>query len=117
MLIIHLVLALTLIGIVLLQRSEGGGLGIGGGGNLMTGRQSATALGKVTWIFAMAFLATSLGLTILTAKDQASDSIVERLGTQVISVETDDGLDLTFQPEEVLPLELDNSPALPPKAE
>ncbi|MDG1787452.1 MAG: preprotein translocase subunit SecG, partial [Paracoccaceae bacterium] len=50
-LIVHLLLALTLIGVVLLQRSEGGGLGMGsggGGGGAMTGRSAASALAKVT---------------------------------------------------------------------
>ena len=52
-LIIHLLLALGLIGVVLMQRSEGGGLGMGGGGGgVMSGRAAATALGKVTWILA-----------------------------------------------------------------
>ena len=46
-LVVHLILAICLIGVVLLQRSEGGGLGIGGGGGgVMTGRQAAPALGK-----------------------------------------------------------------------
>ena len=54
---IHLLLALALIGVVLLQRSEGGGLGMGGGGGgAMTGRAAATALGKMTWILAAAFI-------------------------------------------------------------
>ncbi len=59
---IHLILALGLIGTVLLQRSEGGGLGIGGGGGggAMSGRSAATALAKVTWILAIGFLITSL---------------------------------------------------------
>ena len=55
-LIVHLLLALTLIGVVLLQRSEGGGLGMGsggGGGGAMTGRSAASALAKVTWILAI----------------------------------------------------------------
>ena len=55
-LVIHLILALGLIGIVLLQRSEGGGLGIGGGGGGVSGRPASTALGKVTWLFAIALI-------------------------------------------------------------
>ncbi|MFC2966735.1 preprotein translocase subunit SecG [Acidimangrovimonas pyrenivorans] len=83
-LIIHLILALCLIGVVLLQRSEGGGLGMGsgdgGGGGVMTGRQAATALAKLTWIFAIAFLATSVTLTILAAQKSAGSSVVDQLG-------------------------------------
>lgn len=82
-LIIHLILALCLIGVVLLQRSEGGGLGMGGGGGgggVMTGRQAATALAKLTWIFAIAFIATSVTLTILAARNSAGSSVVDQIG-------------------------------------
>ncbi|WP_116132223.1 preprotein translocase subunit SecG [Tropicimonas sp. IMCC34043] len=79
-LIVHLILALSLIGIVLLQRSEGGGLGLGGGGGgVMTGRAAATALGKVTWIFAVAFFVTSISLTILAASKSGTQSVVDRI--------------------------------------
>lgn len=80
-LIVHLILALCLIGVVLLQRSEGGGLGLGGGGGgLVTSRGAATALGKVTWAFAIAFIITSLTLTIIAAQNSASGSVLDRLG-------------------------------------
>lgn len=80
-LVIHLLLAVALIGVVLLQRSEGGGLGIGGGGGgVMSGRGAATALGQATWWIAGAFLVTSLALTILAAHDSATGSVVDRLG-------------------------------------
>lgn len=82
-LIVHLVLALTLIGVVLLQRSEGGGLGMGGGGGgVMSGRAAASALSKVTWGLAIAFLCTSLALTIIAARESAGASVVDRLGPQ-----------------------------------
>ena len=84
-LIVHLILALCLIGVVLLQRSEGGGLGMGsggGGGGVMTGRQAATALGKLTWAFAVAFICTSIALTVIAAKNSAGSSVVDRLGSQ-----------------------------------
>ena len=76
---IHLILALLLIGIVLLQRSEGGGLGMGGGGAI-SGRAAATALGKATWIIAVAFIATSITLTVLAANKSDSASVVDQLG-------------------------------------
>jgi len=83
LLIIHLILAMCLIGVVLLQRSEGGGLGIGGGGGggVMSGRSAANALTKVTWVLAIGFIATSITLTILAAKNAAGDSVIQRLGT------------------------------------
>ena len=75
---IHLLLALALILVVLLQRSEGGGLGIGGGGGgIMTSRGAATALSKVTWVLGIAFVVTSLTLTILAARDAGTGSVVD----------------------------------------
>ncbi len=81
-LIIHLILALCLIGVVLLQRSEGGGLGMGGGGggSAMSGRSAATALGKVTWVFALAFIVTSMTLTIFAAQNAAGTSVIDQIG-------------------------------------
>ena len=81
---IHLLLALSLIGVVLLQRSEGGGLGLGGGGGgdgVMSGRSAASALSKVTWILAIGFIITSLSLTIMAANNTAGSSVVDRLTT------------------------------------
>ena len=80
-LIIHLILALGLIGVVLLQRSEGGGLGMGGGGGgAVSGRAAATALGKLTWLLAIAFICTSMTLTIFAAENASGTSVVDRLG-------------------------------------
>lgn len=78
-LIIHLLLALALIGVVLLQRSEGGGLGMGGGSGVMTGRGAATALGKITWGLATAFILTSVALTIVAARNSAGASVLDRI--------------------------------------
>lgn len=110
-LVIHLLLALALIGVVLLQRSEGGGLGMGGGG-VMSGRSAATALGKVTWILAIAFICTSIALTIISAQNSAGTSVVDRLGVQI------DGSDEEIVPvpdgESLLPPSLgDNAPLVP----
>ncbi len=78
---IHLILALCLIGVVLLQRSEGGGLGMGGGGGgAMGGRSSMTALAKLTWVFALAFICTSIALTIFAAQNAAGTSVVDQFG-------------------------------------
>lgn len=83
-LVIHLILALCLIGVVLLQRSEGGGLGMGsgGGGGAMSSRGTATALGRLTWMFAIAFIITSIGLTVITARNSATSSVIDRLGIE-----------------------------------
>ena len=86
-LIIHLLLALALIGVVLMQRSEGGGLGMGGGGGAVTGRAAATALGKVTWVLAIAFICTSIALTIIAAEKSAGSSVLDRVGTDGATTE------------------------------
>lgn len=95
-LIIHLILALCLIAVVLLQRSEGGGLGMGGGGGgAVSSRGIATALGKLTWGFAIAFIGTSIALTIIAAKNSSNGSVVDRLGSAPASVNAPlDGGDL-----------------------
>lgn len=81
-LIVHLLLALSLIGVVLVQRSEGGGLGIGGGdGAPGAGRPPLTAMAKLTWALAAAFIATSLTLTVIAAQQSATTSVLDRLGT------------------------------------
>lgn len=87
-LIIHLLLALSLIGVVLLQRSEGGGLGMGGGGGAMTGRAAATALSKVTWILAAAFIGTSIALTVIAAEKSAGASVLDRLTPSAVQEDT-----------------------------
>lgn len=81
---IHLILALLLTGVVLLQRSEGGGLGMGsgggGGGGVMTGRQAANVLTRMTWIFGIALFCTSIALTVIAARETANSSIMDQIG-------------------------------------
>ncbi|KEO60474.1 preprotein translocase subunit SecG [Thioclava indica] len=84
---IHLILALLLIGVVLLQRSEGGGLGMGsssssGVGGVMTGRQAANALTRLTWLLAAGFLVTSVTLTVLAAQKAKDESVLDRAPTE-----------------------------------
>jgi preprotein translocase subunit SecG len=74
LLLIHVMVAVALVGVVLLQRSEGGALGIGGGGGgggggFMTGRGAGSALTKTTAILAACFFATSLSLSILASRN------------------------------------------------
>ena len=79
---VHLLLALALVGVVLIQRSEGGGLGMGSGGGdgVMSGRAAASALTKLTWIFAIAFIITSITLTVIAANKSSETSVMDRLG-------------------------------------
>jgi preprotein translocase subunit SecG len=80
LLIIHLLIALALVGVILLQRSEGGALGIGGGGfgGLMTGRSSANLLTRTTAFLAAGFIATSLLLAIAASYSRAPSSILDQ---------------------------------------
>lgn len=106
---VHLILALCLIIVVLLQRSEGGALGIGGGGGgMMTSRGAATALTKLTWGVAIAFIATSLTLTVLAAQNRGASAVIEAGETPAAPV---GGVDLPFTP--TLP-SLGDGPAVPP---
>ena len=81
-LVIHLLIALGLVGSVLLQRSEGGGLGMGGGGSssgggFMSGRGTANLLTRTTAILAACFFATSLILAILASGSREGGSIMD----------------------------------------
>ncbi len=117
-LVIHLILALCLIGVVLLQRSEGGGLGMGGGGGgVMSGRQAATALGKLTWIFAAGFIATSVSLTILAAMNAAGTSVVDGISTEVPAAPAAADVPGLKPTEDLLPPSSSDTPATPPKAD
>src|ERR1700761_9312865 len=55
LIVIHLLLALAMVGVILLQRSEGGALGIGGGGGVMSGRAAGNLLTRATGILATGF--------------------------------------------------------------
>ncbi|WP_045386782.1 preprotein translocase subunit SecG [Falsirhodobacter sp. alg1] len=115
---VHLILALLLVGIVLLQRSEGGGLGMGssGGGGAMTQRQAANVMTRATWVLAIAFICTSLALTIVAASNSSGGSVLDQIGGQNISsgddADGDDGSSL-------LPPTTGNSntPLVPPRAD
>lgn len=79
LIVIHLMIVLALVGVVLLQRSEGGGLGIGGGSGFMTARGAANALTRATAILAAAFFVTSLGLSIIARYGDRPLDILDRL--------------------------------------
>ncbi len=85
-LVIHVILALSMIGVVLLQRSEGGALGIGGGGGgLMSGRSTSNFLTKATAVLAGLFMLTSLTLTIIAGDRSGPSSIVEEIQSEPAS--------------------------------
>ena len=74
----HILIAVGLVGVVLLQRNEGGGLGIGGSssGGFMTARSTANLLTRATAVLAACFFATSIGLAILAGAGSKQTSIV-----------------------------------------
>lgn len=75
---------IALIGVVLLQRSEGGALGIGGGGGggMMSARGAANALTRSTAILAAAFFATSIGLGVVAKINSGPSDILDRIPAQ-----------------------------------
>jgi preprotein translocase subunit SecG len=76
--VVHLMIVSAMIGLVLLQRSEGGGLGMGGGGGgFLTSRGTSNVLTRTTAILATAFFVTSLALSILAGWDRKPRSILQ----------------------------------------
>jgi len=80
LLVIHLLLAIALVGSVLMQRSEGGGLGMGGGGSgggLFTTKETANLLTRTTAVLAACFMATSLTLAIMANQSVEPYSVLD----------------------------------------
>ena len=77
LIVIHLLIVVALVGVVLLQRSEGGALGVGGGGGFMTGRGQANALSRATAILATLFFVTSLMMSIIASWSRAPKSVID----------------------------------------
>jgi preprotein translocase subunit SecG len=90
-LIIHLFLAMALIGVVLLQRSEGGALGMGGGGagggfgGILSGRGAGNVLTRTTAILAACFFVTSITLALLASTGRQGGSILDTPSSQPTS--------------------------------
>ena len=74
--VIHLMLVLAMIGVVLLQKSEGGGLGIGSSGGFMSSRGTANVLTRTTAFLAIGFFLTSMVLSILAGQDRKPRSVI-----------------------------------------
>ncbi|WP_306016272.1 preprotein translocase subunit SecG [Oceanicaulis sp. MMSF_3324] len=92
LLIIHVLIAAALTGVILMQRSEGGALGIGGGGpgGMMSGRGAANLLTRVTMILGALFIGNSILLAIISGVTATSGSVIDRVG------ETQTNSDLPF---------------------
>lgn len=92
LLVVHVLVTIALIGIVLVQKSEGGALGIGGSGGggggmggFMTGRETANLLTRTTAILATLFMGLSLAIAIVTGAHKAPTSILDSAPTPVQS--------------------------------
>ncbi|CAN7288109.1 preprotein translocase subunit SecG [Rhizobium rhizogenes] len=79
LLVIYLMIVVALIGVVLIQRSEGGGLGIGGGSGFMSARGAANALTRTTAILATLFFALALGMNVLSRFEGRPTDILNRI--------------------------------------
>ena len=75
--VIHLMIVATLIATVLLQKSEGGGLGVGGGAGFMSSRGTANLLTRTTAVLAAGFFVTSLVLSWLAGYDRKPSSLID----------------------------------------
>jgi preprotein translocase subunit SecG len=79
LLVIYLMVVVALIGVVLIQRSEGGGLGIGGGSGFMSARGTANALTRTTAILATLFFVLALGMGIYARYETQPTDILDRI--------------------------------------
>jgi preprotein translocase subunit SecG len=77
LIVIHLLVVIALVAVVLLQRSEGGALGVGGGGGFMTGRGQANALSRATAILGALFFATAILMSVIAGWSRAPRSIID----------------------------------------
>ncbi|MDO8379620.1 preprotein translocase subunit SecG [Phenylobacterium sp.] len=85
LLTIHIIVCVCLIAVVLMQRSEGGALGMGGGPTgFMSARGAGDLLTRVTWILGSTFFVLSLALTLLSGRQGAADSVVDRMKIDAI---------------------------------
>lgn len=114
LIVVHLMIVLALVGVVLVQRSEGGGLGIGGGSGFMTARGAANALTRTTAILAAAFFVTSLGLSIIARYGAKPTDILDRVpaATQQQNAPAQQGV-LDQLPGQVAPQAPAAAPAAP----
>ena len=87
-LILNIILAILLVGVILLQRSEGGALGVGASqDSFITSRTAGSFLTKVTAIIATLFIITSISLTIISKEEFSSTSVLEKVEEEKDSTE------------------------------
>ena len=84
LIVVHLMVVATMIGVVLLQKSEGGGLGIGSTGGFLSSRGTANVLTRTTAILAVTFFVTSLALSILAGLHRKPASVIRSGDSQQV---------------------------------
>ena len=119
LLVVLIVIAVAMIGLVLLQRSEGGALGIGGPGAMFSARGTANLLTRATAGLAAAFMILSLVLAILSGGWTERESVLDAVEEDPLAVETEPlplpgELDL---PTDIEPLDLPDERTAAPRAE
>jgi preprotein translocase subunit SecG len=87
--VIHLMVIVSMVALVLLQRSEGGALGIGGGGGMMASRGQGNILTRSTGILAAAFFATSIVLSVLARMNAPPSAILDEVPAATAPADTD----------------------------
>ncbi|GAA0869969.1 preprotein translocase subunit SecG [Brevundimonas basaltis] len=111
LLVVMILISVALAGVILLQRSEGGALGMGGGpSGFMTARGAGNLLTVTTWWLGVAFFACAIGLTIVGNLSRADQSIVDRDAVGALAAPTGDS---TTAPAEVDPAEAPAQPTGP----
>lgn len=89
LLVIEIIVSVVLVGVVLLQRSEGGVLGQGGGpSGFMTARGAGDLMTRITWILGAAFFILALALTLLAGRERGASSVLNRLKVDAIDPST-----------------------------
>lgn len=105
LLIIQLIISIILTGLILIQRSEGGALGIGGGGGgggLMSGRSATTSIARMTGILGAIFILNSLALSVVFSLENQDSSIVDDSNAVAPLTAPVDSTDTTTPLDEVI---------------
>ncbi len=104
LLIIQLIISVILTGLILIQRSEGGALGIGGGGGggLMSGRSATTSIARMTGILGALFIVNSLALSIVFSMENQDSSIIDDVNEVAPLTAPVDSPDTTTPLDEVI---------------
>ena len=114
LLVAYLLIVLALIAVILLQRSEGGGLGMGGNaGGMMTVRGTANLLTRTTAVLAALFFTTAIGLTILAELNRTTSSILDNAAAPNGAAPTTVLDALSQMQGDTLPLPADATPVAP----